>query len=121
MNIIVRTLSILLVVDAIFLMVKPQMCKTYFTMLTQGKRIYLMALIYAALGLVFLFGADERCSSEYIIIAFGILALTVGVLIVALPDKAAKFITRLASFTNFTLRLIALVYLLIAAVVVYAS
>jgi len=116
-----KFVAILLVLDAIIILFKPDYVKKYVGMLAEGAKIYIAAFIKAVLGAIFLFGASERCSHQWVIITFGILALAGAVFIIALPQKSRAMTAWFASKSTFTLRFLALIYLLIGAVLVYSS
>lgn len=116
-----KFIAILLVIDAIIIITRPDFVKYYVGMLSQGAKIYIAAVIKAALGIIFLFGATDKSTLPWLIITFGILAIGGAVFIIAMPQKArimAKWFTH-RSFL--TIRCFAVVYLLIAAMLVYAA
>jgi hypothetical protein len=116
-----KFIAILLVVDAIIIITRPDFIKTYISIFAQGAKIYIAAVIKAALGIVFLFGATGKSTLPWLIIIFGILAIGGAVFIVAMPHKARAMTNWLAHRSFFTIRCFAIVYLLIAAMLVYAA
>ena len=116
-----KIVSILLVIDAIVILTKPEFVKKYIGMVAQGAKIYLAAFIKAVVGTIFLFGASDKCTLPWVIITFGILALGGAVFIIALPQKSRAMASWLASKSTATLRFLALIYLLIGAILVYSA
>ncbi|MFA5293169.1 MAG: DUF2065 family protein [Phycisphaerae bacterium] len=115
-----KIVAILLVVDAIVILFRPDFVKKYAALVAEGAKIYLAAIIKTVLGVIFLFGAD-KCTYPWVIITFGILALVGAVFIVAVPQKSRAMAAWAASKSTFTLRFFGLIYLLIGALLVYSS
>jgi uncharacterized protein YjeT (DUF2065 family) len=116
-----RFAAILLVLDAIIILIRPDYVKNFIGLLADGAKIYFAAIIKACLGLIFLFGASSRSNIPWIIITFGVLALGGAVFIIAIPQKARKMAKWFASLNYFMIRLFAIIYLFIAALLVYAA
>lgn len=116
-----KIVAILLVIDAIVIIIKPEFLKKFLTLVSQGAKIYLAAAVKAGLGLIFLFGAGSKSSLPWLIITFGILALAGAVFIFAMPQRSRIISSWLSSRYLFTLRLMGIIYLLIAAMLVYAA
>jgi hypothetical protein len=116
-----KFVAILLVIDAIIILIRPDYVKNYIGMLAQGAKIYLGAIIKAVLGILFLFGATSRSTLPWLIITFGILALTGAVFIIAMPQKARSIAKWFSSLNFFMIRFFAVIYLIIAALLVYAA
>lgn len=116
-----KIVAILIVVDAIVILFRPDYVKKYIGLMAEGAKIYLAAILYAVLGAIFLFGASEKCNHQWVIIAFGILAVGSAVFIVAMPQKAGAMAGWFAAKSNTTLRLFSLIYLLIGALLVYSA
>ncbi|HAL45292.1 MAG: hypothetical protein A2Y12_06420 [Planctomycetes bacterium GWF2_42_9] len=116
-----KFVAILLVVDAIIILIRPDFIKHLAGMLAQGAKIYIASLAKAALGIIFLFGAGSKSTLPWVIIIFGVLALAGGILIIAVPQKARSMANWFTHRSFFTLRCFAAGYLVIAALLVYAA
>jgi uncharacterized protein YjeT (DUF2065 family) len=114
-----KAVAILLVIDAIVVLFRPDLLKKYCQFFSQGATIYLAAIIYALIGIAFLFG--DKCNVQWVVITFGILALAGAIFIVAVPQKAKNITGWFAAKSNTTLRFLAVIYLLISAILVYSS
>jgi uncharacterized protein YjeT (DUF2065 family) len=121
MNWLPKIVAILIVIDGIVILLRPDLSKKYCQLFCQGAAIYLDALIKALVGAAFLFGASDKCNHQWVIITFGILAFAGAVFIVIMPQKARVIAGWFAAKSNTTLRLFSLIYLLIGALLVYSS
>jgi uncharacterized protein YjeT (DUF2065 family) len=116
-----KIVAILIIIDGIFVLIRPDFMRKYFEIFTQGSKIYLAAVIKAVLGLIFLFGASKGCAHEWVIILFGILGLAGAVFIVALPQKSRAMAGWFFARNNTVLRFLSVIYLLIGALLVYSA
>lgn len=80
-----------------------------------------MAFLYAVIGIILLFSANEKCRLEYVVIAYGIAAVAMASFIIALPEKASAAAGWIGRRNSFTIRLMAVVYLAIASLLVYSA
>lgn len=108
-----KIVAILLVIDAIVILIRPDYVKKYIGLLAEGAKIYLAAILKAILGAIFLFGVSDKCTLPQVIIIFGILAIGGAVFIVAMPQKARAMAGWFVAKSSTTLRFFALIYLLI--------
>jgi hypothetical protein len=116
-----KFIAILLVIDAIVIIIRPDFVKHYAGLLSQGAKIYIAAVIKAALGIIFLFGASGSSTLPWLIILFGIIAIGSGAFIIAMPQKSRSMANWFAHRSFFTIRCFAIGYLLVAAMLVYAA
>lgn len=116
-----KIVAILLVIDSIVLLFRPDLLKKYCQLVCQGAAIYLAAFVKAVIGAVLLIGASGKCNHQWVIIAFGILAMAGAVFIVIMPQKSKAMAGWLAAKSNTTLRFFAIIYLLIGALLVYSA
>jgi uncharacterized protein YjeT (DUF2065 family) len=121
MNWLPKIISVLIIIDALVELLRPDLFKKYCLIFSQGPTIYLIALIKALVGTAFLFGASEQCRYESVIIAAGILAAAGAIFIIAMPQKAKAIAGFFGEKNITTLRLFAFIYLLIGGVLVYCS
>jgi uncharacterized protein YjeT (DUF2065 family) len=116
-----KIVAILIVIDGIVLLFRPDLLKRYIVILTQGAKIYLAAIIKAVLGAIFLFGVSDKCRISWVIILSGILALAEAVFIIIMPKKARAMASWFAIKSNTIMRFLSLIYLLIGALLVYSA
>ncbi len=116
-----KIVAILLVIDAILILFRPDLLKKYAAIMAEGVKIYIAAVLKAVVGTVFLFGVSDRCTLPQVIMIFGILAIAGAVFIIALPQKARAITKWIAVKNIFILRLFAIIYLLVAAILVYSA
>ncbi|MGA2914993.1 MAG: hypothetical protein ABSE89_03110 [Sedimentisphaerales bacterium] len=117
MILLLKIIAILIILDGIVLLFRPDFLKKYIEIFTGGKRIYLAAVLKAAIGAIFLIGASG-CKMPAVIILFGILALGGAVFIVISPQKARAMAEWFAAKNNTTLRVLSIIYMLIGALLV---
>jgi len=121
MNWLPKIIAVLIVIDGIVVMFRPDFLKKYCLIFSQGASIYIAAVVKALMGIALLFGVSSHCRYESVIIAFGILALVGTVFIIAAPQKARAIAGFFAGKSTTTLRLLSLAYLLIGGLLVYAA
>lgn len=120
MNIVLKIVAILCVVDSIVLFTKPTLLKAYSEYLLGGKRIYLAAAINAAFGIILLFGVNSSCNIPAVIIAIGTLSMAGAIAIIASPEKARAVLKWAGTKNQMLIRIFAIFYLLFAALLVYS-
>ncbi len=121
MDIIIRSLGIVIVVVGIVYLLRPDVMKWLMEFFKHGKRIYLAGLLRLALAVIFLLGARE-CKHFWVIFAFGILFLIGGVLIFILgPQKIKRILDWYQKQSALLLRVIAVIALAIGAIIIYSA
>jgi len=115
-----KIVAILLVIDALVILIRPDYVKKYIVLLAEGSKIYLAAILDAALGVIFLIGSSGS-KVPLVIVPFGILALGGAVFIVISPQKARAIAMWFEAKSKTTLRFFALIYLLVSAFLVYSA
>lgn len=121
MDIIIRSLGIVIVVVGIVYLLRPDVMKWLMEFFKHGKRIYLAGLLRLALAVIFLLGARE-CKHFWVILAFGILFLIGGVLIFILgPQKLRRILDWYQKQSALLLRVIAVIALAIGAIIIYSA
>jgi len=121
MDTVVKVVGIVFVLTGIVYLLKPDVMKRLMEFFKKGKRIYFAGLIRFALAIVFLLAARE-CDITWVIVAFGILFLIGGLLIFILgPGKIRAIIEWWQRQPVWLLRVIALIFLAIGAVIVYSA
>ncbi len=121
MDIIIRSLGIVIVVVGIVYLLRPDVMKWLLEFFKQGKRIYFAGLIRLALAVIFLLGARE-CDITWVIVVFGILFLIGGVLIFILgPEKLRRILDWYQKQSVLLLRVLAVIALAIGAIIIYSA
>ncbi|MFZ2146792.1 MAG: hypothetical protein WAV28_06180 [Sedimentisphaerales bacterium] len=121
MDIVIKSLGIVFVLIGFVFLLRPDIMKWLINFIKRGKRIYLAALIRIALAIVFFVGALE-CKYPKVIIAFGILFLLAGLLIIALgPERTRRILDWYENQPLLIFRVIAIVPMVLGAIVIYAS
>lgn len=120
MDWLLKIISILIILDGIILVFKPALFKKFFEIIGGGKMIYFATILKTIVGTIFLFGASKSKLPIVFVIA-GILALAGAVFIVLQPKKAKAIGQWFASKNIIVLRLLAVIYLLIGAFLMYSS
>jgi uncharacterized protein YjeT (DUF2065 family) len=116
-----KIIAVLIIIDGIVVMFRPDYLKKMCLFFSQGTSIYIAALIKALVGIAVLFGVSEQCRYEWILIVFGILALAGAAFVIAAPQKARMFAGFFAEKSTATVRILSLVYMLMGAILVYSS
>lgn len=116
-----KIIAVLIIIDGIVVLFRPDLLKKYCQLFSEGATIYIVAIIKALIGAGFLFGVSEKCHLQPVIIAFGILALVGAIFIIAAPQKARAITGWFANKNTAALRFLSIIYLLIGALLVYSS
>ena len=121
MDIVIKTLGILIALIGIIYFLRPDVMKWLMEFFKQGKRIYFAGLIRFALAVVFLVAARE-CKHPWVIFAFGILFIISGLLIFILGlEKLKSIIDWYQKQSVLLLRVVAVIALAIGAVIIYSA
>lgn len=116
-----KIIAVLIIIDGIVVLFRPDLLKKYCQLFSEGATIYLAAALKALIGAGLLFGVSEKCNLQSVIIAFGILAIAGAIFIIAAPQKARAITGWFANKNTATLRLLSIIYLLIGALLVFSS
>lgn len=112
--------GILIILAAIWIVVKPQVCVKMMGFLARGRMVYLVGLLRLAIGGLLLVSARE-CGRVWIVIALGVLFLISGALIfIVRLDRIKATLTWLSKRSAMAIRLMALVPVAIGAVIIWA-
>ncbi len=87
----VQIIGILLIVEGIIMLMRPEVMRKIIVFFSQGMRIYIPGVIRLILAIVFLLAAS-RCARPWVIIVFGILMLLGGLMIFAMKPEKIKTI-----------------------------
>jgi uncharacterized protein YjeT (DUF2065 family) len=121
MKIVIQIVGILIGAAGVVYLLKPDIMKWLMAFLKKGKRIYLAGLMRLALAVIFLLGARE-CDITWVIVVFGILFLTGGLLIFILgPEKIRRMFDWYEKQPVLLLRAMALIALAIGAIIIYSA
>jgi len=112
--------GILIILAAIWIAVKPQVCVKMMGFLARGRMVYLVGLLRLAIGGLLLVSATY-CGRVWIVIALGVLFLISGTLVfIVRLDRIKATLTWFSKRSMITIRLMALVPILIGAVIIWA-
>lgn len=118
MNIVLKVLGILIILDSIIVMTKPALFKTVMSFF--ARHLYLGAAIKGIFGLLFLFGASQ-CKFPKVMIILGILGLFTAVAIVVFNEKMKAVMNFLVNRSIVFWRLMSIVYLAFGALIIYSA
>jgi len=117
----IQIIGIVIVAIGVVYVLKPSVMKRLFEFFKKGNRLYLAAPIRLALGVVFLIGARE-CKQFWVILAFGILLLISGILVLVLgPKKLRPVIEWFQKQSEMLARAMALLVLAIGVVIIISA
>jgi uncharacterized protein YjeT (DUF2065 family) len=121
MDILIKSLGILIVLIGIVYLLKPDMPKLLIEFFKKGKRIYIAGIIRLALAVLFLVAA-RQCRHFWVIFVFGIILLLSGLLIFVLGPKKLRTILEWYQRQSITFyRVIAVIAVVIGAVIIFAA
>ena len=118
MDIVLKVLGILIILDGIIVMIKPTMIKTVMNFFV--RHLYLGAAIKAVFGLLFLFGASQ-CKFPIVMIILGISGLFAAAAIVAFFEKTKVLLNFFVERNEVFWRIMSIVYLAFGALIIYSA
>ena len=112
--------GILIILAAVWIIVKPQVCVKMMGFLARGRMVYLVGLLRLAVGGLLLVSARE-CGHVWVVIALGVLFLISGALIfIVRLDRIKTTLTWFSKRSMVTIRLMTLLPIAIGAVIIWA-
>ena len=120
MEIVLKIIGILIILDGIVILTKPALVKMVMSFFARNKHIYLAAVIKAVFGLIFLFGVSDKCHWPAVIMTIGILGLFGAVMIVVFLEKMKTLMTFFAGRGEIFWRLMSIIYLAFGALIIYS-
>lgn len=121
LNTIIKIIAILIILTAIWYLIKPDFVKALMRFFAKGNRIYIPALLRFTLAVVFLLAAGQS-NHPRIIAVFGIIFIISGLLIVILgPNRIRVIFDWYLNQPTFILRVLAVITLAIGALILYAA
>lgn len=121
MNIVVRSLGIVVVLIGIVYLLKPTFLRPIIEFFAKGRRMYLVGLVRLTVAVVFLISARE-CKHFWMIFAFGILFLISGLLIFILgADKVKSVIEWYQKQSIWVFRIFGLIALAFGSVIIFSA
>ena len=112
--------GILIILAAIWIAVKPQICIKMMVFFARGRMVYLVGLLRLAVGGLLLVSARE-CGRVWVVIALGVLFLISGTLVfVVRLERIKATLTWISKRSMLTIRLMALLPIAIGAVIIWA-
>ena len=111
---------IMLVVGAIYF-VKPNLMKKLADFFVKDKWLYVGSIVSFVVGIIFLRAASQ-CAISWLVVLFGILALVKGLLVFILGQQKIKsMLDRLTKQPMKTLRIYALIEIVLGVVLIYSA
>lgn len=117
----IKLFGLLMVAMGAIYLVKPAVMKNVMKFWTKGKRLYLGGFLSFLLGIIFLFSA-ARCALPWYVVIIGIIALVKGVLSFVLgKKKVTQIVDKWTHSPVSTLRVLAIIVIVLGALLVYAT
>jgi len=117
----VKLMGIILVVFGAIYFVKPNAIKKSVRFWVKDKRIYFGAILNLLIGVIFLVTAS-KCTIPWIVVIVGIWSLLKGILAFALGPKKINFIVeKLTEGSVKTLRIFAVIALILGTLLIYSA
>lgn len=121
MDIVIKSIGILIVLFAILCLAKPMVMTGMFEFFKKGRRLYVHGIFRFVLAIIFLLGAGD-CHYPIVIAVFGILLIIGGLLIFTMKlEKLKSIVNWWQNRSVVLLRGLAIITLVIGAVVVYSA
>lgn len=121
MQLAIRILGILIIIEGILFALKPELMRTVIVFFSRGRRLYIAGILRAAVAVIFLV-ASSQCKIPLVIMILGILFLISGFLVFTLGlERQKAYLNWWREKSPTVLRLAALIALLLGAVVVYSA
>ena len=118
MDMVIKIIGIVLVLLALGCLIKPDLLRGSMRFFGRGSRVYAIAMMRFALAVVF-FVAARECRNAWVILAFGILFLLSGLLIVMLgPKKISSMIDWYLKQSALLLRFLSLIAAALSVVII---
>jgi len=118
MDMVIKVIGIVLVLLALGCLIKPDLLRGTMRFFSKGSRVYAVALMRFALAVVF-FVAARECRNVWVIIAFGVLFLLSGMLIIILgPKRISTMIDWYLKQSSLLLRFLALIAAALGVVII---
>ena len=117
----VTLIGVLMVALGAVYLVKPQLMKKILKFWVSPGRLYLGGVLNVLIGIIFLSAASE-CNAYWFILLMGILALAKGILAFVFGAKKIKEIAdQIAKKPVKTLRLLAIIALVLGVMIIYSA
>ncbi len=121
MQILIKVIGLLIVLEGILFLLKPEFLRKLAGFFSRGKRAYIGADLRIVLGIVFLLAASQ-CRIVWVIIAFGLLFLLSGIAMLTIKlEKLKAMINWWQQKSGVFLRIVAVVAAVIGLVILYSA
>lgn len=121
MDKVILVIGLVIIAEGISVIIKPQWILKVARFFTKGLFIYLPGLLRVALGVVFLMSFRD-CKIKWLIMTFGIITISSGVLLVIIkPSKLRSIIEWWSKRSLFTIRVMGLLAAILGGVIVYGA
>jgi uncharacterized protein YjeT (DUF2065 family) len=121
MQILIKIVGLLIVLEGILFLFKPEFLKSLAEFFIRGKRAYIAAGVRIFLGIVFLLAASQ-CRIVWVVIALGLLFLLSGIIMLTIKlDKLKAMISWWRQKSAGFLRVMALLIAAVGIVILYSA
>jgi uncharacterized protein YjeT (DUF2065 family) len=121
MQILIKIIGILIILEGILFLLKPEFLKKILEFISRGKRVYIAAGIRIVLGIVFLLAASH-CRIIWVIIVLGLLLLISGIVMLTMKlDRLKTMINWWLAKSEVFLRIMAVVVAAVGIVILYSA
>lgn len=118
---VVSIIGVLIIIDSILIMLRPDIYRKAISFLISGKMIHLVGMVYSGLGVVFLIFA-RGCIHPWVVISFGLLSLAGGISCFAIDiEKLKRFVAWWQGRSDLWLRFIGVIALFIGVVLTWTG
>ena len=121
MRIVIFAIALLIMLEGVALILRPQFYRHILRFFAKGKLIYLAGLLKIIFGIVF-FISSLSCSKQWIIILFGILFLFGGMLLIFIKiDRAKAMLIWWEQRPDTAFRILGIAAIIVGLIVAYAA
>jgi len=121
MQLIVKIIGILIVIEGVLFVLKPTLMQKVIVFFLAGRRLYVPAVLRIVLAVILLVAASQ-CQITLVIIVLGILLLVSGIAAFSIGlDRQKAMLNWWQQKSSTFLRLVAVIALLLGAVVIYSA
>ena len=118
---VISVIGALIVLEGIVFLIKPQLLKPLLKFFAKGKNIYVPAVLRVIFGVVFIYFA-HNCRVSWLILILGILLCAAGIVMFMVKiDRLKAMLGWWEQRSLITLRLMAVVTLIIGGIIFYAG
>lgn len=120
MAMLIKIIGMLMIIEAVVFLLKPDMVKTMISFFARGKGTYLAAAVKGAFGAICLLAASG-CNWPWFMTILGVISLLAAILIVARPDTVRSIGGWFSSRSQNFLRIYSIVCAVFGVLLVLAA